>query len=133
MVSVCDSILIGSRNLLLFCRLQHMWASCRLLMSDGCPPLSIGMMWSMHALIGCGHGMDLSTGRPQMPQVSCDFKMRCLFFSNTLRCDVVLSALAFAISSTPTKKAPYWRFRLSKKVAGRRPFSCIIDMGDALC
>ena len=35
------------------------------------------------------------------------------------------------------KKTPiahcYWRLRLSKKVAERRPFSYIIDMGDALC
>src|SRR5699024_10729554 len=48
-------VLCSSLNILSdFCRLHVQWANCRLLMSEGCPFLATGMIWSTVALIGCG-------------------------------------------------------------------------------
>lgn len=51
-----------------FCLLQIQWASCRLSGSEGWPPRSIGMMWSIDGLMGWGYFRLLSTGFPQIPQ-----------------------------------------------------------------
>ena len=62
-----------------FCRLQQKCASCRFAKSEGCPPLSRGIIWSTVAERGWGYFIDLSTGFPQMPQMSCEASMRFRF------------------------------------------------------
>ena len=69
-----------------FCLLQIQCASCRFAMSDGCPPLSIGIIWSIQGLSGAGYFRFLSTGYPHIPQQSCDASILFLFRSNARRC-----------------------------------------------
>lgn len=93
-----------------FSLLQARWASCMLFRSLGCPPLSIGMMWSMQGDNGCGYlylnsPFSFSTGRPQIPQISWVAKILRLFASNTPRWDPSLSGRYLAIIHL-TKKAP---------------------------
>ena len=65
----------------LLSRLQHLCASWRFARSDGCPPLFTGMMWSTVADKGWGEGIDLSTGFPQIAQMSWVAKILARFFS----------------------------------------------------
>lgn len=66
--SLCIAPLLCAMILSLFALLHDRCASCRLSMSDGWPPLSTGMMWSIHGDIGCGNLSEKSTGFPHIPQ-----------------------------------------------------------------
>lgn len=79
-------------NLSDFCLLHCQWASCKFLMSDGCPFLFTGMMWSITGDSGWGYLSDLSTGWPQIPQVFWVLSNIFLFFSNATRCGPLRSA-----------------------------------------
>ena len=76
-------------------------------MSDGCPPLMTGMMWSIVGLRGWGHLREKSTGWPQIPQVFCVAYTLRLFFSNCARCGPSLSGLYLCciVSFVPMQKA----------------------------
>ena len=82
-----------SINLSDFCLLHVQCANCKLLMSLGCPPFAIGIIWSMHADSGCGYFSLKSTGFPHIPQHVCVAYIFFLFFSNAPRCAPSLSAL----------------------------------------
>lgn len=82
-----------------FARLQQRCASCRLVISEGCPPRLTGIMWSTVAESGCGDFNDLSTGLPQMPQMFCVARIVFLFASNCCRCAPLRSGLFRCIVS----------------------------------
>ena len=71
-------------------------------MSEGCPPLATGMIWSTVALRGWGAFRLKSTGFPQMAHTVCVANIRFLFFSNWDRCGPSLSGLC-AITFTNAK------------------------------
>ena len=77
--------------------LHVQWASCKLPRSDGCPPLSIGMMWSMQGLIGSGYFNVLSTGFPHIPQMLCVANIFFFADSNALLCVPSWSGLSLFI------------------------------------
>lgn len=76
-----------------FCLLQNAWQSCKFSIADGCPPLLIGMMWSMTGDIGSGYLSFLSTNLPHIPHISCVIRIRFLALSNAVLCAPCLSAL----------------------------------------
>lgn len=82
----------------LFCRLHVKCASCKFSMALGCPPRSIGMIWSTVGDSGCGNFNDLSTGLPQIPQISCVIKIFFRFRSNACLCVPSRSGLAFVVA-----------------------------------
>ena len=98
MTSAFWSTIFFSTSLSDFCRLQVQCASCMFSMSDGCPPLDIGMMWSMHGASGLGYFSLKSTGFPQIPQTLCVWYIFFLFFSNAPRCVPYLPAPSFMSS-----------------------------------
>ena len=75
-----------------FCLLHCQCANCKLAMSDGCPFLFTGTMWSMTGLNGWGYLRSLSTGWPHIPQVFLVFKIIFLFFSKATLCGPLRSA-----------------------------------------
>jgi hypothetical protein len=76
-----------------FCLLQQRCASCRLSMSLGCPPLSTGMIWSMHGDNGSGKRLVKSTGLPHIPHSVLVANIFLLFDSNCVRCTESWSGL----------------------------------------
>lgn len=97
---------LSASNLSDFCLLQVQCANWRLSLSDGCPPFDTGIMWSMHLDNGCGYFKVLSTGLPQIPQISWVAYIHALFFSNCFRWVPSLSGLC-AISKTPRAFQPW--------------------------
>ena len=96
----CLATSFRSISLSLFCLLQVQWASWRLSKSDGCPPLAIGMIWSMQAESGCGYLSAKSTGFPQIPHTDCVANIFFLFRSKAPRWEPSLSGL-FRFNETP--------------------------------
>ena len=85
-----------------FWRLQHQWASCKFDMSDGCPPLAIGIMWSIQADSGCGYLSVKSTGLPHIPHTVCVAYIRFLFARNCCWWAPLRSGLSIGKGFTPS-------------------------------
>ena len=106
-----------------FCRLHVQWASWRLSISLGCPPLAMGMMWSIHGESGCGYFSVKSTGRPQMPHTVCVAYIFFLFLSNAMRCVPSWSGRFLFFDMGFTCLAPGTSIRKAR--AGQAWASCI--------